>query len=266
MPGAGRRIVALYLCSGILGLQLLFALEQGLGLKLPLGPTGPMMTTGLPLLGTALGLWRGLLKRPQPRTPLRWLAVGLVLFATWAGGYFLLGLWMDPARVHTLDGRLEAALPFVPNTALVYLGVHPLFLLPFALLEEDAALARHAQAAAGVIGVCFAAWALFPVAIDRPVLDPALPGFGAYVFRTIQGSDPPINCLPSSHCAMALLSALSLRRTNRVLGPWLLVTAAAIGAATVLTRQHYVVDVVAGYALGAAAFILWHPHRSPRAE
>ncbi len=105
--GLFRRVVALYLCSAIGGMQLLFVLEEVLRLTLPLGPTGPMMTTGFPVLGTALALWRGWLRpAPVPRAGL-WLAVGAGLFALWAGGYFWIGGWVGAQRVYLLPSQLE---------------------------------------------------------------------------------------------------------------------------------------------------------------
>jgi membrane-associated phospholipid phosphatase len=84
-------------------------------------------------------------------------------------------------------------------------------------------------------------------------VDPSAPGFGEYVLRTIQGADPSINCLPSTHCAMAALCSVAIYGERRRLGAWMILTALAIGAATIVTRQHYLIDVVSGYLLGGSA-------------
>lgn len=254
-----RRFVALYLTSAIAGAQVLFVLEGVLGLALPLGPSGPMLTVGFPLLGTAL-LWRTEVLRDseQLRRPLRWLLIGFALFAVWAGGYFLIAAVVDSSRLIRFSGTLEASLPFWPDASLIYVCVQPLFLLPFAALPDESSLERYAGAAVLVLVVSFVVWSAFPVEMPRPVLPESLPdapGFGEYALRTIYAADRAVNCLPSTHCAMALLSAMALHRSHPVLSSWGWLTAVLIGAATILTRQHYVVDVLTGYGLGAVAFL-----------
>lgn len=251
-----RRFAARYLLGAIFGGQLLFVIEQVLRVPLPPRETGPFLTVVIPLsvatIVTVVG--RGAGPGPQPQQPLRWLGLGMVLFAVWAGGYFLIGALVDDAQVHRFGTELEDALPYVPGASLLYLCVDPLFLVPFALLADLAALRRCATAVALVLVASFATWSLFPVEMPRPEIPADLAGFGVQVMREIYGADPSVNCLPSTHCAMAVLATLAVTGAHPRLSIWLWVTTALIGAATVLTRQHYVIDVVAGYGLGAIAW------------
>lgn len=259
-----RRVVALALASMISGQQLLFLLEQGLGLALPLGPSGPMMWVGFPALGVLAGLRSGWLRLPPRSRSGEWLLAGAGLFGLWAAGYMFIGAAIDPGRYRTFSGALESQWPFWPDASLLYISIYPMFLLPFAVVSDGRRARAFALAVVAVLIVSFAAWALFPVEMVRPAVDPSAPGFGEYVLLTIQRSDPSINCLPSTHCAMAAMSALMIHETRRPLGTWMILTALAIGAATVLTRQHYLVDVVTGYLLGGGAFAI--TRIAPRAD
>lgn len=259
-----RRVLALYLVSAIFGCQLLFVLEQGLGLALPLGPTGPMMVAGIPALGIAAGLRFGWLQLPPRERSGEWLAIGIGLFGVWGTGYMLIGAAIDPERYRTFDGTLENQWPFWPDASLLYLSIHPLFLLPFVVISDERRVRALAVAVVAVLLISFASWTIFPVEMVRPAVDPSAPGFGEYVLRTIQRSDPSINCLPSTHCAMAALSSLMLYETRSALGAWMILTAIVIAAATLLTRQHYLVDVATGALVGGAAFAMARVS-SPRA-
>jgi len=80
----------------------------------------------------------------------------------------------------------------------------------------------------------------------------------------VQGSDPPWNCLPSTHCAVAMLAALAILESDRRLGVWAVATAVGIGVSTMYTKQHYLVDVLAGFTLaGLTWWALWWIWRNP---
>lgn len=180
-------------------------------------------------------------------------ARGLLLapaaWALWAGSYYLVAALAAPGRAVVLSEGLVARVPFVPAVASVYLGVHPLSVLPLARAETAAALRRTALGFVVIVAVSVVAWAWVPVSFPR-ALAPTGDGFGAWLLTTIRGSDPPVNCLPSTHCAMAVHAALRLREAPRLLAGWSALTAVAIAASTMMLRQHYAVDVAAGVALG----------------
>jgi membrane-associated phospholipid phosphatase len=67
----------------------------------------------------------------------------------------------------------------------------------------------------------------------------------------VQRFDARSNSFPSMHTSVAMLTALHLYPS---LGPWALAFPALIGLSCLFTKQHYVVDVPAGAALGWAAF------------
>jgi membrane-associated phospholipid phosphatase len=101
--------------------------------------------------------------------------------------------------------------------------------------------------------VCFL---LYPTIAPRPahVIDA---GFGAWGLRFLYSADPPYNCFPSLHVAHSLLSALTCHRVHKKVGLVATLCAALVALSTLFTKQHYVLDVVAGMLLGIAAYAVF---------
>lgn len=249
-----RRAIGLSLCA-------LIATGQAFALLLALidlrGP--PWLWTALVVgaipIAVTVGLWRtrALRRAADPRMAW-WVLAAPVVFGLWAAGYFAIGELRPESVAQELEDPLLRRLPVWPWTVFIYLGVHPLFWLPFAVSPTPEDLRRHIVAVAAVAVVSFIVWWVFPVTLPREPL--ADEGYATWALEFVRGADPPVNCLPSTHCAMALLAALTISWHRRALVLWLVPTAFAIGASTLLTRQHYGVDVISGYALGALAFVV----------
>jgi membrane-associated phospholipid phosphatase len=105
---------------------------------------------------------------------------------------------------------------------------------------------------------------LYPTAAPRPAEVPG-DGFAAWSLRLAYELDPPYNCFPSLHVAYACVSALTCYRVHRGVGRAAAVWAALIGVSTLYTKQHYVVDVIAGALAAYVAYLLFL-RRYPRAE
>jgi membrane-associated phospholipid phosphatase len=81
--------------------------------------------------------------------------------------------------------------------------------------------------------------------------------FATWSLRALYGADPPYNCFPSIHVAHSFVSALTIARVHRRLGVVTLVSAGLVALSTLYTKQHYVVDVIAGVLLALAAYALF---------
>jgi len=82
-------------------------------------------------------------------------------------------------------------------------------------------------------------------------------GFFAWSLQFIYHFDRPYNCFPSLHVGYAVLAALTCYRIHRGWGIAALVYAALIGISTLYTKQHYIVDVVAGALLAYVAYLVF---------
>jgi membrane-associated phospholipid phosphatase len=73
------------------------------------------------------------------------------------------------------------------------------------------------------------------------------------MIRDVYAGDNPYNCFPSLHTSISTILAVYWLRVNRRLGILVAVWVALIVASTVLIKQHYLADLVAGLALAFAA-------------
>lgn len=185
----------------------------------------------------------------EPPELARWWRPGVGVFLVWAVLYFAAGHITDAPNARTFDDGILARVPLLPAFAPIYLGVHVFGVIPFCVMPEVRFLRRHLLGAVLIVVLSSVLWVALPVRVDRPAIDPAAAGFGAWLLRGVYGFDPTTNCFPSAHCAIAVYAAIGLRFSSRGLFGWGIVTAVLVCISTVLTHQHYVADVLSGAVL-----------------
>jgi protein-tyrosine phosphatase/membrane-associated phospholipid phosphatase len=154
------------------------------------------------------------------------------------------------ANVPTLFFAWERSIPFVPLMIIPYMSIDLFFVTaPFLCRSkrELAAFSKRMAAALLIAGLCFL---LFPLrfAFERSHLSGWLGAF----FDWFRGIDRPYNLLPSLHIALCLILAEKFAtHTRGLLRHAVIIWFVLIGFSAVLTYQHHVMDVVAGFALGA---------------
>ena len=176
-------------------------------------------------------------------------------YLVYGGTYWLTGL--HARRLH-LAFDFEAALPFVPAAAAVYLSILLMYaLIPFVLRTWREIVPLYATLAAetAVGGLCFL---LLPVAQTYPPR--TAEGAFAGLFGLADALNLDHNELPSLHVAFAWTTALALgRRGGAAARALFLLWASAVAASTLLMHEHHLADVLAGLALGAAGMAIVHP-------
>jgi predicted protein tyrosine phosphatase len=154
------------------------------------------------------------------------------------------------ANVPTLFFGWERAIPFVPVMIVPYMSIDLFFVAAPFLCRDNRELATFSKRIAAAIlvgGVCFL---LFPLrfAFERPHAE----GWLGALFDWFRAMDQPYNLLPSLHIALrTILAELYSRHTRGWLRSAANLWFVLIGLSAVLTYQHHVMDVVAGFALGA---------------
>ncbi len=159
--------------------------------------------------------------------------------------------WRSPiVLVPTLFDR---QIPFVPVAIWIYLSAMPLFLL-IVWVPDDQSRSRAFISMAIALAVAGVVFLLFPAGIPRQSPDPS--GLTGAAWKLLYAVDTAGNALPSLHAALAAIAGSVLWREGRawrVIGSvWLV----AILAAALATKQHFVVDLVAGLCLGITALLI----------
>jgi membrane-associated phospholipid phosphatase len=174
-------------------------------------------------------------------------------------GYFGVGLLSDPARARTLRTPLDDAIPFVPSHMWLYTWVYTAMLYPGFVVRCPFLFRRVVLAYAVVLATCLAVWMVLPVtAIGLRADLSAVPPYGSFhewgmwINYTL---DPPLNLFPSLHVAAAFLACLCAWRAREKAGWAALPAVVGITVSVCTVKQHYVVDAVAGAALGVVAWL-----------
>jgi membrane-associated phospholipid phosphatase len=183
---------------------------------------------------------------PSLRCSLRygvWLTIEWI--AVYGGANWLTGLHDVRVRLHT---RFDLQIPFVPEAALVYLSLFPmLWLSPF-VLDAPQRLRSFAKRLALLITLSSIGFLILPA--ERIQVTRSVSGLAEAVFWFADWINLSHNYLPSLHVGMAVVAAHAFSQCARPMVKifwWL--WAAAIALSTLVTRQHYIVDVVTGAAL-----------------
>ena len=176
----------------------------------------------------------------------KWRAVGL--------GYAAFGaLYTLTGRVHlrpvaTLPfSLLDRLLPFTDWMVWVYLSQFAFLFSCLRLLKQRTNLSRVLYGMALASLLSFSVFFVCPVALPRD--HQASTGVTGLAFKLLYLTDSSANCLPSLHVSLAWLAALGMVEERGRCGWGLIVWASTITLSTLLTRQHYAADVVAGMAV-----------------
>lgn len=147
----------------------------------------------------------------------------------------------------------ERAIPFIPAFIVPYMSSDILFVAAFLAARDRDALQRLALRCGLAVILSAAVFLALPlqVGFERPAVD----GWPAPLF-SLMGLDRPYNQFPSLHISLGIVAWHALdRRLDGIarlpLALWFL----AIGASTVLVRQHHFIDLPGG--LAVAALVFW---------
>jgi membrane-associated phospholipid phosphatase len=176
------------------------------------------------------------------------------------GALLLIALFMLPARLHLgepipLDRSfVDDRIPFLEWTIWIYLSEYPFLVLAIWLAADDK---RRSDAAYGLVLAALIGLVIFtlvPTSVMRQ--SPDLIGATGLLWRFLFSVDTTVNAFPSLHVANTCLAAVAFSSRS---GPWRIVVpvwAALVILSTLTTKQHYAIDVPAGFILAAVCFVL----------
>ncbi|HEX2342109.1 MAG TPA: phosphatase PAP2 family protein [Vicinamibacterales bacterium] len=158
---------------------------------------------------------------------------------------------------HAPELALDRLVPLRPGWALVYGSLYLfLFLLPVFVVRQQEQIRLTVLAYLMVWIAAYIVFLVYPTRAPRPEAV-AGEGFMVWGLRFLYDADPPYNCFPSLHVAHSFVSALTSSRVHRGVGIAAVVCAALVGLSTLFTKQHYVLDVVAGVFLACVACVVF---------
>ena len=197
--------------------------------------------------------WRSL-RNPYPLSAST--AALMVLLFVMVPFYIFIAEWMPGRTLHAPEVALDRLVPLQPAWALVYGSLYLfLILLPLFVVRQPAQIRRTVLAYLAVWSTAYVCFLAYPTAAPRPA-SVAGSGFVVWGLKFLYEADPPFNCFPSLHVAHSTVSALTCSLVHRGVGLVAGACALLVGISTLFTKQHYVLDVVAGILLAGVAFAL----------
>ena len=168
---------------------------------------------------------------------------------------------MKKARHFDLTTKWDEAIPFVPEWALVYLGCFLFWIINYILITRQGKEGWYQFATGDYLSriICGLFFILLPTTNLRPEV--AGDGLAQTLIRFVYWIDSPTNLFPSIHCLVSWLCFIGIRGKAYV-PKWYQVFscifAVAVFASTLFTKQHFIVDVVAGVLLAELCYYIGH--------
>ena len=160
---------------------------------------------------------------------------------------------LNDYRNHYYDVSLwfEKDIPFVPSMIIGYSLVFVLVALLFLMIDNMPDFWDMCLRFFNMTLLCFIIFLIFPVRMDlRPevtMADNWITELCCFYFWI----DHPYNLFPSMHLSGSFFAAFYCMRKGPIIGSITMIMAMIVGVSVVLLKQHYIMDVVAGF------FVAW---------
>lgn len=179
-------------------------------------------------------------------------------------GYNLLvyngGRFLARNLPHTdLSTPLDAMIPLVPATILIYLGCYLFWAINYTIGVYSESLLQKRLLAAHFIGetAAFLCFVLLPTTMARPCIAGNSPY--DYLLQVTYAVDEANNLFPSIHCFVSWICWIAVRgrpTIPRWYRAFTLLFAGAVCLSTLTVKQHVVFDVAAGILLAEGSYAL----------
>lgn len=171
--------------------------------------------------------------------------------------YFVIGQATASAQHYQPFTPLDHAMPLSPPWVFVYSSLYMCaFLLPMVVVRGNELVRQTLKAYLFVMLVSYAGFWSYPTVAPR-IETATGRGFSEWMLRLFYDIDQPYGCFPSLHVAYSFVAAFACLRMHRRLGIAAIGWSVLIAVATVYTKQHFVVDAVAGACLALGAYLLF---------
>ena len=185
-------------------------------------------------------------------TPRRRVGLTLGLMGGLMTLYLCIG-WMrvgGATPVHTVPTAIDDWVPFSLAWLPIYLFMLPMSWAPVCAFADRRNVHRWIASVLLMYVPAVPLWLAWPVTVPR---DPvAVEGFWSFVFMLMRATDPPVNCLPSMHVAVATLAGLLIRQVDKPVGNGLLLLMPFIWYSTMALDQHWFLDGLVGVVIAVA--------------
>lgn len=171
----------------------------------------------------------------------------------YGGARMIAGDWHH----YILTSRLDDQIPLIPESLLIYFGCYIFWAVNYIIIAKRDEKKAYQFFLADMISrmICFAFFLLFPTTNTRP--DIVGNGIWNEGMRFLYQIDAADNLFPSIHCLVSWFCYIGIRGEKNV-PKWYQWTSCLIAVAvfisTLTTKQHVIIDVIAGVVIAEATF------------
>ena len=188
------------------------------------------------------------------------LQAGVILFLTAAALYLL------PNHLHLFQPLylpltwIDRAVPFLPGTVWIYISEYAFFPLIYFTCQDITNQNKYIYSFFALQAVSILIFWVWPTTYPREAfpLPDTLDAITHFTFATLRQTDSPANCCPSLHVSGVYLSVFIFLDERREQLPFYFLWGTLIALSTLTTKQHYVVDVIAGFLLAVTFYWVFH--------
>lgn len=158
---------------------------------------------------------------------------------------------------YDLTTPFDRMVPVIPWFSIIYLGCFLFWIVNYIIIARQGKEYCFRFATADIMSrlICLIFFLAFPTTNIRPVLEES--GFWNWVLSMIYKIDAPVNLFPSIHCLVSWFCYIGIRRRENI-PKWYRVFscifACLVFVSTQVTKQHYIIDVIAGVALAEITY------------
>ena len=164
--------------------------------------------------------------------------------------YFAVGYFEQPRSTTLLDTPLDRWIPLWIWTVWLYLPFYAgIFALAITGIRQRRLFHRAFQGVLVIVLIGAIGHLAIAAEYPRPLLPSPPRGPSEMFLAWIYAVDPAGNVFPSLHVAHTSALAIILRRERPWLGGLALVMALLLALSTLTTKQHFIVDVLSGWAI-----------------
>ena len=183
----------------------------------------------------------------------------LTLLLTHVITYYGTRFFTTELHHYNMTTFIENSIPFLPWTIVIYLGCYLFWIINYVLgcLQDLRETSRFLYADIIAKVICFLCFLMIPTTNIRPNVDGI--GFFADAMKWLYSVDAADNLFPSIHCLTSWLCVIAVRKQNKI-PAWYkalsVVMAILVFVSTLTTKQHVIVDVVAGMLLAEFGYMI----------
>jgi hypothetical protein len=182
------------------------------------------------------------------------------------GGYLLVLKWRGHEARYTTWIAADEWFPFWPGWVWAYLLPYLIGPAVIGFLHRST-FKWFVQRGLVVVGLTLLIFILVPTQTAPRPTEHGLTGLTGWIYtEMVKIDDPPANAAPSLHVSVTCLLALALLKDFPRWWPVTVLAVALVWLATLLTRQHHLIDVFTGAGLALAVAGLWRQNSHKEAQ